>query len=406
MSSILPVFILVSFLASFLIYYENNLLLNSLSLIGVKQEFFTTSDGARVSLPTVTPQLIEADLPYSPSKVFEPDDEALQFFLNPQNESKIYLSKNRYIFESELGDIYKFLDCMVSPNGSWVYDNSTEIFTFNQPLVRLPCAKSTGPSSLTFERNPALFFSWQTPSDCPIEKFSRDRFCSIMKNFRYLYLIGDSLTVQTFYNIAYLYSSSDFNQLNLTLRLQCKNNFSFPMNFIHSKHLNMDKIFLSTPEIFDHSLFLINRGAHFVHTRGLLPQLKHSLSVFQERFPNSIFVFRSSPKGLDLYDYPDKTKLDSVLPLKHPQPPINYTRLPHKFSTYNWENFRSQMLEIRKMLREEFPGILFLDVDYPDSLRIDHRTDGLHSCIPGPTTIWITFFMNLMIQLENYWKKE
>ena len=56
---------------------------------------------------------------------------------------------------------------------------------------------------------------------------------------------------------------------------------------------------------------------------------------------------------------------------------------------------------MKKFLDLEFPNVLFLDVDYPDLLRIDHRADGLHFCIPGPIMGWIDLFMNLLIQYES-----
>lgn len=103
------------------------------------------------------------------------------------------------------------------------------------------------------------------------------------------------------------------------------------------------------------SVIFINRGAHYEDDAKFAAGWRAALHLVRQRAPRALVVARTTPGGHD-----SCTKFAS---------PVASSSLAQK--GYSWKKMPGQNALLRKMVQEEFPGVILLDIEYLASLRPD-----------------------------------
>lgn len=132
------------------------------------------------------------------------------------------------------------------------------------------------------------------------------------------------------------------------------------------------------------SVLVMNRGSHFVPTALLISSLRETLTYVTTAHPDVSVIFRNTPPGhLNI-----SIDFEAQKPLQSRQ---NSSELP-----FHWGEFHDQNVQVKHLIRSEFPQVLYLDVAHATALRSDRHLDGLHYCVPGPIDQWTLMLHNVI----------
>ena len=139
-------------------------------------------------------------------------------------------------------------------------------------------------------------------------------------------------------------------------------------------------------------VLVLNRGAHFDGDDSYLTQMRATLTYLRVAHPTTAVVVRNTPPG-------------HAACTKATGPWDRYRggqRLP-----FHWHEFERQNAALRTLLYDEFPGVLYLDVEHATRLRPDlhllgrRGKDCLHYRNPGPIDNWVRLFSNALQLAED-----
>jgi hypothetical protein len=89
---------------------------------------------------------------------------------------------------------------------------------------------------------------------------------------------------------------------------------------------------------------------------------------------------------------------------KRPRPdplPLAELRNASVPAAYGWAHLHEQNVELRKIMRNEFPNYVFLDIEYMMRFRTDTRRDPIHPCVPGFADWWLAFFTDALMGVNS-----
>ncbi|KAH9256266.1 hypothetical protein BASA81_005487 [Batrachochytrium salamandrivorans] len=315
------------------------------------------------------------------------------------------------IYTNKVRRVNEYMQCVTSPNGSWVPREHGLILPDWQYWTTFRfCPFIHQPITVTSTNRTGLFYTWRPPttSYCSdLETFTRARFCQVL-NGRMLYLMGDSIMVEFYENIRYLFglhvlSESGMNTYN-RVELACPlpfPNIILDLNRAHRLYSTVR----NTTGVDNTTIFVVNKGAHFVNEPILLRDVRSALNSLLANYSNATIIWRTTAAAIDFRTFPGERPFTSVLPLLVP-PILNLTTIDTRFPNYtNWEYswhlFQEQNVAVKAMLDSEYPTVLQMDIFHLDSLRLDGRRDALHFCIPSARMEWVALLMNLLIQVAK-----
>jgi hypothetical protein len=298
--------------------------------------------------------------------------------------------------------------------GSWVHHEEISPIV---AVAKLPDSRCADPPFSQTTR-PGLWYHWENPT-CPLRMWSPTEFCKLMNGSNIL-IVGDSMNYM-FHNVfvSALWDDSvnsipvGEGQHSSSPFLLCQREAVVDPSIkpFYLQFRRNDKVDLSDddPSSYtgrepyfcydwknyispDYKIIIINRGAHFEEDDFYISQMKQTLTYLRTRHPSLLVVFRNTPVGHD-----DKAieggKFKYPLASRHPMSDVG--------RTYHWDRFEMQNRKMRDLIRNEFPGVIYLDVDTPTSLRPDNHRDGLHYCIPGPVDWWLSFLHHALVLLND-----
>lgn len=103
------------------------------------------------------------------------------------------------------------------------------------------------------------------------------------------------------------------------------------------------------------SIVLLNRGAHFESDDKFVAGWRTALRLLRQRAPHALLVARTTPGGHD-----DCTKFAA---------PVSSSSLFQQ--GYSWRHMPRQNIALQRLVEEEFPGVILLDIEFMASLRPD-----------------------------------
>ncbi|KAH9256279.1 hypothetical protein BASA81_005500 [Batrachochytrium salamandrivorans] len=288
-----------------------------------------------------------------------------------------------------------YLECATARNGSWVpMAPGTTLPRWNCTSAPEACPNIDHSITAKEVKHRGLFYMWKPPAsaDCnDLASFTRARFCQVL-NGRMLYLMGDS-TMEEFYgNLRYLFEEHMTSPTRMRrITLTCPKPFpNFILDLNRANHL-LTKV-ENAMGVTNHTVFVANKGAHFVTTPQLLTDVRLVMHDLFRDYSSATIVWRSTAAGLG--DYPNVH-----LPLLVPPPFINLT-FPLALN-HSWHQVEEQNLAVKTVLNNEYPTVLYMDVFPMDALRVDGRRNGINFCVPSQRMEWVTLLMNLLIQVDK-----
>jgi len=142
-------------------------------------------------------------------------------------------------------------------------------------------------------------------------------------------------------------------------------------------------------DLFNASLIIMNRGAHYYDTERVLSEMNNTLLYLSRYHSNVSILFRNTPYGHLEFDDTFHSAPLTVPPI----PPANYS--------YNL--FSRQNIDIYHFLKIYHPHVVYMDVFTSTVLRADSHRDYLHYCMPGPLASWMqTFVYNTLRILRDF----
>ena len=139
-------------------------------------------------------------------------------------------------------------------------------------------------------------------------------------------------------------------------------------------------------------IIILNRGAHAARDDAYLAGWRDALAAVRAAAPRALLIARNTPPGHLNCAY-------AKAPLASPPPSAG---LP-----YGWESFNRQNALLRRLLSEEFEGVLLLDVATATALRPDmHRLGSRgRDCLhykdgAGPMDTWARLLLALLQRVE------
>lgn len=103
------------------------------------------------------------------------------------------------------------------------------------------------------------------------------------------------------------------------------------------------------------SIVFLNRGAHFEKDSKFVSGWRAALRLLRKRVPHALVVARNTPGGHD-----DCTEFSA---------PVSSSSLEQR--GYTWRHMPRQNAFLQKLVEEEFPGVILLDIELLASLRPD-----------------------------------
>ena len=288
----------------------------------------------------------------------------------------------------------------------------------------------TGGDPAGWTVRPELKYQWKVPGSahCPMglgdkawSALDPARFCRAVAKGKTFVFLGDSLSEQMMLSYlsymtlnvkpAYLFVEETpmpecQEWANSKVHLSCFNvvtNGSVCGNhriiYIRNDLLQVDNNprsfdympWSTMPELGSADVIILNRGAHYVPDDEFGPTLRAALTFLRNKYPDKLFVYRSTPPGHA--DCQNFTK-----PLERPQDP---SILP-----FNWDKFAAQNVIAERVCEEV--GMVFMDVVPQTILRADGHNgymptidfyDCLHYCVPGPADVWAEYMVNALLRL-------
>jgi hypothetical protein len=151
-------------------------------------------------------------------------------------------------------------------------------------------------------------------------------------------------------------------------------------------------------DVTNSSIVFLNRGAHFqANTSRILSQLRVVFTYLQVHIPGALVFYRATniPVPTDQF-----TNEPSKAPLSL-EALLNATGSNSLLHSYGWLHFSEQNAQVRRLVREEFPHVVYLDIEYLSRFRTDSNRDALHSCVPGVTSTWWALFTHALMRVNE-----
>jgi hypothetical protein len=175
----------------------------------------------------------------------------------------------------------------------------------------------------------------------------------------------------------------------------------FQTAYVRNDHLTVDK-FDRGHNVFEYhwwhhvtnnSILLLNRGAHYEESARVYDTMRHVLRRIQATYPGALVFYRATA-------IPVPEERFSSNPQTEPMPwqAIDSAHVP---AAYGWSHFHEQNVELRHMMRTEFPNYVFLDVEYMTRFRTDTHRDPIHPCVPGFADWWLAFFTDALMEVNR-----
>ena len=287
-------------------------------------------------------------------------------------------------------------------HGKWTFEPAS---FFNSTRGEL--SKQTCPMRPSAERQVEIGHRWiPTPSAaCPPAYYRNAELVTRLLTHLHchpLLTVGDSLSEQYTRTLEdYVSSYAPARRLqhtfvyNAHLRLNENFQWAYP-----AKNKSMLTPWAPLLKTHSYSAILLNRGAHFVPTDSVLPQLRETLAYMREHNPSALYLYRTAPPGHD----------NCEAMMNHP--PLE--KPPTKISGFSWALMPPQNAAVATMIEQAFPDVVVVNVDNATALRPDsHRVaiqrrnpagptvpaafDCTHYCIPGPIDMWFEVVANLLL---------
>ena len=255
-------------------------------------------------------------------------------------------------------------------------------------------------------------------------QYSKHRMCAVLGGQRIL-LVGDSLQEHFYFYFGLIgiqnmeiVATSMMKNAAAELTINCTEHGFLPIElyFIRSDRLYIGNIFYEEATNYtnyvDHpfihivqehdiTLLLLNRGAHYVNNNNLVRNLDQLFQYLLKTYDDKVsIVFRNTSPG-----HPDCNKYSYSPPLSKP-PDLQINRGNESMDSahrYHWSEFQHQNSLIQKLIAEQYPSILLLDIATPTILRPDHHVGGddcLHYCCHSVVDHWLLLFINVLEQVQ------
>ena len=116
-----------------------------------------------------------------------------------------------------------------------------------------------------------------------------------------------------------------------------------------------------------------------------------TFSYLLKEHPQVLIIYRNTPPGVMNH----RLYFDSP-PLSEPQ---DTSIMPYHWGTIS--GIQNELIE--RMIHEEFPSILYLNVATPSSYLVHRHNDEVHVCSLGqaPHNIWILLLYNAFLLIED-----
>jgi hypothetical protein len=147
-------------------------------------------------------------------------------------------------------------------------------------------------------------------------------------------------------------------------------------------------------EVTNNTIVFLNRGAHFQETAKLVFQVRLVLGHLSRNFPGALLFYRATNLPIPLANFTSE-------PSRDPFPVDVLAKYPESRETHGWRHFHEQNEAVKKLVRNEFPQVIYLDIEYMTRFRTDSNRDPLHACVPGVTSMWWTLFSHALINAES-----
>lgn len=289
-------------------------------------------------------------------------------------------------------------NCLLSPatGGAWA-PNSAGLWLYSPAkFATMPTWHPPGCGKYTEVLEPGTNFVWQPGAACAVaaSPWSADAAARALHAVGGAFLLGDSLTQQHFFSLASALEAKPTMKLNPShhganyATLPC----GTQLYFVRNDHLRTDtaEYSFNEPEKVwlepwvdalgtSSKLVVLNTGAHYMPDTELLLRLRETLTFLRTRRPDAIVVYRASVPG-----HPGCAAYTG--PVASPPP------LPLPGGQWHWGDLPRQNMLVSVLIRDEFPGVVFLDVEAATWLRGDRHAepnrDCLHYCQPGVVDVW------------------
>lgn len=312
----------------------------------------------------------------------------------------------------------------VARNGTWRYEPDDEVIVYHSRMSDSRFKIAFCPDieiPWLYEEDPAFFWGWgghgTACGGARVRPFSRSVFCAALGG-RDVLLVGDSM--QGALHDALLGALEG----SLPAKPECRRYECGGHRICHeeayfTEHLplgdprkvlpatlafapNFNLTLLREGEVFagsdyvhtvqpwlhrvtNHTLLIMNRGAHWAPTATLLAELADTFAAVRARAPAATVVWRNTPVG-----HMNVTHYFRALPLGErlveASPP-----------QWHWRDVLAQNAAVEALVADAARAQsaagggawVFVDVETQTALRADHHTDPLHYCTPGPVDHWV-----------------
>jgi hypothetical protein len=401
-------------------------LFNGLSTSSLQQAKKSTSKPTTIQPNTnIINTFNNNDLKYKPLPI-QPEFELLEEDSNINTNNKIpckeltgpiRVGRGINLSVNNWCSFISYLNCMTGRGGKWLDE-------WGIPQPRLTPRSITHFSRcgslnhvLDRELNPGLYYGWHPPSNCKFKTLGRLEICKILGG-RNILIVGDS-TQATFHRTLlsqmlpqFMSEEEDHDQFDPCPGhcICCIEQEKHPTdNVLPSKVMFIRNDYLSVTrtqhipdgikrnvELFEwlhyvtnDTILILNRGAHYVETPIVIRELRQTLTTVRNHARGALTLFRSTHGGHDPLFTGHR-----LVPLLRPQ-------LYEGHPEWRWNDIPKQNRDIKRLIYDEFPGIVYLDITYLMALRPDNHIDGLHYCIPGPVDWWVPFMYNALYKMEE-----
>lgn len=185
------------------------------------------------------------------------------------------------------------------------------------------------------------------------------------------------------------WGTSDWNHgCEMPVWVDCGELPSYSIAFVRND--NFDKKIAWTSHIsrLNASILFMNTGAHYQSDVALLDNLGTAFALLATSFPNLSIFYRNTPHGHPnchekFHAAPSNDSRDITVSL------VAFDLLQ---PDYHWSKFAHQNKLVLRMIEEQFPQVLIVDVASSTNLRGDSHIsvdECLHYCLPGPIHSWV-----------------
>lgn len=271
-----------------------------------------------------------------------------------------------------------------------------------------------------------------TDNSTTMREFSASRLCSIMQG-RDILIVGDSLSYELYVTLVSAMLANDTSTEKtaecsifktgemLSELMPCSSAWpSFNVSYVPSAHLLLEEVaddskaqrvalWLKTIARLNSSLLILNTGMHFHPT--MPHNVMAAVSNVSAAHPDVSIMYRYSPPGhvgceSEYFSAPLSTaQNESVYHQNHTKfGPRHYTR------AYRWFDVVEQNYELQRLLHDNFPQVVHINVVNSTALRVDQHLikscrfcppDCLHYCLPGPIDQWVIFIYNALVRIQE-----